>query len=468
MRPLLPLHWLVALLAVCAGASTGGVCLVSAPRSVVTPAVVAILTAIAVSAPGVVLLRRVRRSLRVLTGHVGALAVGSGSGPVVPVGDAEADELAAAIGRLQAACARRLNDLRDDRNNLQGILAGMIEGVVAVDLGERVLHINRSARTMLRLPDGRVIGRPLWEHCIQHRVNEGLRTVLTDGQRLQCEIRLTLRERDRYIDMRADAFRDRHGRIAGAMAVLHDITEYRQLEQVRRDFVANASHELKTPLTVILSVVETIIDDGEMPVGTRLDFLRRIQGQGQRLNLIINDLLALSRLENARTEIEHDRFDAVRLVRSICVHLQPAVERKRLTLSCYDDEQPVILEGQMSAIRTAVENVVDNAVKYTGEGGCIEVSCLREGDRCLIAVADDGIGITPADQQRIFERFYRVDKARSRELGGTGLGLAIAKHVVLAHGGELQVDSSPGSGSNFSIILPVADADGDHGSDPDP
>jgi two-component system phosphate regulon sensor histidine kinase PhoR len=223
--------------------------------------------------------------------------------------------------------------------------------------------------------------------------------------------------------------------------------------------VSNASHELKTPITAIRGLVETLIDDDNIGPSKRERFLTKIRNQSLNLSSIVTDLLALSRLESERGAPEEFPVDLREAVSSEADALSPSSEQKGVVLEVDLPDTPIEVLGDEEALCQVVRNLLDNALKYTPNGGRVDVRVRRDGDEAVLEVQDTGIGIEPADQDRIFERFYRVDKARSRELGGTGLGLSIVKHIVLTHGGHVSVESVPGKGSTFRVSLPLAPPD---------
>ena len=242
----------------------------------------------------------------------------------------------------------------------------------------------------------------------------------------------------------------------GAVVVLHDVSRLERLETVRRDFVANASHELKTPITAIRGLVETLIDDKEIAPETQERFLTKIRDQSGRLSAIVTDLLTLSRLEAESGDSRYTPLDLREPVLASAQALTPAAEEKGIVLETQLPDVRVEVAGDNEALGQVVTNLLDNALKYTPKGGKVWVRLTSQSGNAVLEVQDTGIGIEPRDRERIFERFYRVDKARSRELGGTGLGLSIVKHIVLAHNGKVSVDSTPGTGSTFRVSLPLA------------
>jgi two-component system phosphate regulon sensor histidine kinase PhoR len=260
------------------------------------------------------------------------------------------------------------------------------------------------------------------------------------------------------IDLRASPLRDAEGGLSGAVAVLHDVSELRRLESVRRDFVANVSHELKTPLTAIRGFVETLLSDPRLEPATRQRFLERIRDQSERLSLLVADLLTLARIESQQIERELYVLDLRGALREAALRFGPQCQGQGIALELAElPDEPLEVRSDPESIREIVDNLMDNAIKYTPSGGRVRLGARRVGDQVEISVSDTGIGIEPRDQERVFERFYRVDKARSRELGGTGLGLSIVKHLALALEGGVSLESRPGRGSTFFVHLPRAE-----------
>jgi two-component system phosphate regulon sensor histidine kinase PhoR len=258
------------------------------------------------------------------------------------------------------------------------------------------------------------------------------------------------------VEMHASPLRDGDGHLVGAVVVLHDITELGRLEAVRRDFIGNVSHELKTPITAIRGLVETMIDDREMDQEIRDRFLGRISEQPQRLSTLVTDLLALSRLESEGAPLERSLVDLRDVVATAARGLLSSAEELGVVVEVESPDSPLYIRGDEEILRQVASNLLDNALKYTPAGGRVWLRLHEDRALAVLEVEDTGIGIEPEHQARLFERFYRVDKARSRELGGTGLGLSIVKHVALVHGGDVSVESAPGRGSTFRVTIPLS------------
>lgn len=420
--------------------------------SIILAGVVATLVALPL---GFFFARRITRPIAEMTSAATAIARGELHRRVPHRGRDEIGRLAAALDVMADQLEDRLSTITADRNRLQAVLAGITDGVVAVDARGRIVHLNAPAAELLGTGIERATGRTIWEVSRLGELDRVLSEALRLGAGRHGELHIPRDGRDQDVVLNAAPIHGAGGAASGAVAVLHDITELRRLEAIRRDFVANVSHELKTPLTAIRGLVETIIDDPVMDAAVRGRFLAKVRGQCDRLGALVGDLLTLSRLEATDAGMEREAVDLRSVVRTSCDGLLEPARAKRITVEYLLPDRPVVVAGDREFLRQAVDNLVDNAIKYTPEGGRVTARVRTEGETAEISVRDTGIGIDPVDRPRIFERFYRVDKARSRELGGTGLGLSIVKHIVLAHGGSVRVESTPGSGSTFVARLPL-------------
>jgi two-component system phosphate regulon sensor histidine kinase PhoR len=341
-------------------------------------------------------------------------------------------------------------------NEQEAVLTSMVEGVLAVDADQRVISVNAAAARLLGASPTELEGRGLQEVVR----NADLRRFVTSA--LACdrpvEANVILRNaRDRVLQANGTALRDAVGRGIGAVIVLNDVSRLRQLENLRRDFAANVSHELRTPITSIKGFVETLLDGAMANPDDADRFLRIIARQTDRLNTIIEDLLNLSRIEK-ETEagaiwLMPGRVDKVLEAANQDCAAQVAARNLEILLDCPSD---LMATMKSDLLVQAVANLLDNAIKYSEPGRRIWLSGRRDGNQAVISVKDEGCGIAEEHHARLFERFYRIDKARSRKLGGTGLGLAIVKHIVLAHRGQVSVESTVGQGSTFHIRLPAA------------
>jgi two-component system, OmpR family, phosphate regulon sensor histidine kinase PhoR len=362
------------------------------------------------------------------------------------------NEMAAAVKERFDQQAIRARELEEREEFLQAVLATMVEAVVAVDGNQRILFANRASRRLLGLKQQELVGRPIWEAARSPVLQNTLEKVLTENAEQQIEFQLP---RTKSVVILA-AGRLPGNPPPGAVLVLHDVTELRRLESLRRDFVSNVSHELKTPLTAIQAYADTLLEGGLDDPAHNREFVRRIGEAAERLHALIQNVLSLARIE-AEEQVFELRPVSLRETADLCVREHAAVaEAKslRLTVEHADADLHVIADEE--GLRTILDNLLDNAINYTPAGGSVTLRYRDAGDAVQIEVADTGIGIPREHRDRIFERFYRVDRARSRELGGTGLGLSIVKHLALAYDGSVSVDSTPGRGSTFTVRLPKA------------
>lgn len=362
----------------------------------------------------------------------------------------ERGEIATAINRVADQLSARVQELMGEKEQLRSVLSGMVEGVLVVGSDGRVVLANPALREMLSVW-GSVEGQLPLEVIRNASIEEALEEAARSGGPVLRELESGGAE-ERTLQMHAVSFKV-DDTSAGVVAVFHDLTEIRQLERMRSDFVANASHELKTPVTAIRGFAETLVSR-EVPAGEQESHLKIILQNAERLSQLIEDLLELSRIESHRTPPRSMQVDVRRLARELLADLRPMFEQRSIRARLVEGDAAVAWADR-AAVEEVLRNLLDNAAKYTDVGGAVEVGVSLERDQIKVEVADTGVGIPHEDQARIFERFYRVDKARSRALGGTGLGLAIAKHLVHAMGGEIFVESQLGRGSTFAFTLPI-------------
>ncbi len=366
----------------------------------------------------------------------------------------EVSGLAESMNHMAAQLDDRIRIIALQRNEMEAILTSMDEGVLAVDTNGEWISMNRSASAMLGVDAADVIGRSIEEVVRNPELRALLYQALSEDRPVEGEIVLNSGE-DRYLHVHGTVLRAEDEQHIGAVVVLNDFTRIHRLENVRREFVANVSHELRTPITSIKGFVETLLDDGLEDRHQARHFLEIINKQNDRLNTIIQDLLLLAAVEE-----DADKQGVVLSVGNVRDVLVSAVDtcrqraeesQTRIELEC---PQRVQTEMNTALLEEAIVNLIDNAIKYSDPGTSIRVEANVSATETEIQVVDQGCGISREHLSRIFERFYRVDKARSRQQGGTGLGLAIVKHIVHAHRGRVTVDSTPGQGSTFTIHLP--------------
>jgi two-component system, OmpR family, phosphate regulon sensor histidine kinase PhoR len=377
-------------------------------------------------------------------------------------------ELVAAIQRIASEIQRYRADLELELNGLKAILAAMEEGLVVVDSEKRVLMANAAARKMLNFPDGEILNRPLQDLTRLPDLIGNIELSLSASQTCSFEFQTAPDPRQlkdggknrTCILARCSSFIYDSRAVRGAVAVLHDITELRRLERVRTEFVANVSHELRTPLTSLMGYLETLHEDDLSDLEQTRKFLLVCRRQAERLSGIVEDLLRLSRLENPQQEIAAAEVNLAEVVNAAVDQCRTLASERAITLDVEMPPRSANIWGDRGLLVQAVSNLVENAIHYNRDKGRVKVRLARIGNQVAqweIAVSDTGIGIPPEAVARIFERFYRVDKARSRERGGTGLGLSIVRHIALVHGASVHVESQIEQGSTFYLRFRLHD-----------
>lgn len=389
------------------------------------------------------------RPIRQLTRAAQRMAAGDFSTKLHISSHDELEELASALEVMVAQWRARVDEIAEAGARTEAVLEGMTEGVLVVDAGGWILRSNPAFDAMVQSPSA-VEGESVAEVIRSAALQEALDRVLETGEAAAVEIALTF-PAHKMLEVYLSPIR-----VGGVVAVFHDATERRRLERVRRDFVANVSHELRTPLTAIKGYVETLLEDGMEDREQARDFLRVIQRHGNRLQMLLDDLMELARIESGPVRAEAESVDlrsvALRGVQS--VETQAAEKRVSLKTDVPEDFAP--LWAAPESLERVLTNLLDNAVKYNREGGSVTVEALAEKEEVQVRVRDTGVGIPSSELPRIFERFYRVDKSRSRALGGTGLGLSIVKHLVEGWGGKVWAESVLNRGSTFTFTVPRA------------
>jgi two-component system phosphate regulon sensor histidine kinase PhoR len=397
--------------------------------------------------------RRLFRPLARLIAGAGELASGSARRVAEPE-VAELASLARALNRLSETAEAQFAAVRSERDHLQSILASMSEGVLVVGPHGRATSANPA---LLRLFDlsGEVTGRPVIEISRHPELARVVADTLRLGEPQSGQIEVQVPERRTLLLASAALAGGEHG----AVVAVRDTTVLTRVADMRRDFVANVSHELKTPLAAIRGYAETLRDGALDDEATARRFTERLIWQCRRLQALLDDLLTLSRLESVGRAADREPVDLSALAQRVVEMLAAAAREKRLRLEVRDEGLPR-LPGDADGMERLLVNLLDNAIKYNRPDGEVMVRLARAGDsQAMIEVSDTGIGIPPDALARIFERFYRVDKGRAREEGGTGLGLAIVKHLAQSHGGRVEVESRIGRGSTFRVYLPLGAAE---------
>ncbi|MFT5052468.1 MAG: two-component system phosphate regulon sensor histidine kinase PhoR [Chlamydiales bacterium] len=364
------------------------------------------------------------------------------------------------VGRLGSAVNSMADELQGktarverDRAERDAIFSALAAGLLAVDVERNVLFINSQGRALLGGLEGRLKGKPVWELTRSSALIEVVDRCLSGATRVSGEAHFEGRDGERAIEVTAVPMVGETGADRGCVLELRDVSELRRLEAVRRDFVSNVSHELKTPLTAMRGYVEAVLDDDGMPEATRRSFLEKAHLNTERLAAIVSDLLSLSRLESDGHELIFETVDCAEQARSALDEMRGLADLRGVGLVLEAPEEALLVNADVPAFGTALLNLISNAIQYSPADSDVRVVVGCDADQARIDVIDEGPGIPLYEQERIFERFYRLDKARSRKLGGTGLGLAIARHVMSAHGGRVEVQSELGQGSRFSLLL---------------
>ncbi|OGP82015.1 MAG: hypothetical protein A2Z08_09255 [Deltaproteobacteria bacterium RBG_16_54_11] len=371
-------------------------------------------------------------------------------------GSRELGELTEALNKMALQLGEKIRMITEHRNELETILSAMREGVLACDADERIITLNQAAGSLLGIDLSTAKGHTVQEIVRNADLQRFVGGIPLGQGEVAAEIILHGPEK-KFLQLSGTVLRDSEGKGIGALVVLSDTTRLRHLENIRREFVANVSHELKTPITSIKGYVETLQEGAIDDKGNARKFLEIIFKQADLLHALVDDLLSLSKIEQeAEREEAHLAEEPVMPVieAAIAAYETRARDRRiQVTLHCTDD---VVVMANAQLLEQAVGNLLDNAIKYSEPGGTVEIEVTKNKHEVTITVGDCGSGIAPEHLPRLFERFYRVDKGRSRELGGTGLGLAIVKHIIQAHGGDATVESTPGKGSAFTLHLPRA------------
>jgi two-component system phosphate regulon sensor histidine kinase PhoR len=367
----------------------------------------------------------------------------------------EIDELASSINVIAQQLRQYINRMYDEQSRAKAILNSMGEGVIALDAEGRVLMVNPMLIKHFKINKDNSVGKELIEVIRSYELDQLLRQVLKTKESSSNEIKIFITSPRIYL-VYATPLKSAAGKQLGVVALITDVTERRQLEKMRTDFVANVSHELKTPLTSIKGFLETLLDGALEDQKTAEHFLNIMKTETDRLTRLIDDLLKLSKLEDKRTTLNKQQLDLADVVSQVMQIFIGRADDKNIELTAKIQRNLPLILGEKDLLVQVLVNLVDNAIKHIPEGETVNITVELDKDnpKVLIAVADTGSGIPTENLPRLFERFYRVDKARSRDAGGTGLGLSIVKHVVEQHGGEIWVDSSP-QGTIFTFSLPL-------------
>ncbi|MFC5466578.1 two-component system histidine kinase PnpS [Lederbergia graminis] len=365
----------------------------------------------------------------------------------------ELRQLANAINVLASSLQNQMIEIKENEQRLSGVLANMMSGVILVNVEGRIVLANKAIGSMLGRNSESLIG----QMHVEAGRNASLSNLIEQSLKTKKEIRDEIHfyyPKERILDVHLAPFVGENGDMRGIIVVLHDVTDVRRLEKMRSDFVANVSHELKTPITSVKGFAETLLDGAMEDTELCRSFIEIIYKESDRLHRLIKDILYLSGIEHHRVPLISDQVNMVNAINAAVDMVKNAAAKKNIQLHLPPQEN-IVIEGEKDRIHQIILNLLSNAIAYTPEGGKVTVTLSATESKIKFGIADTGIGIAQAEISRIFERFYRVDKARSRNSGGTGLGLAIVKHLVDSHNGTIEVDSMEGEGTTFTVTLPI-------------
>ncbi|MCL5781353.1 MAG: cell wall metabolism sensor histidine kinase WalK [Firmicutes bacterium] len=371
-------------------------------------------------------------------------------------GEEELYDLAWSINYMARELRKNLFVITEERNRARAILNSMADGVIALDKYGRVILINPVVEGIFKIKEEEWTGNQLIKVIRNHELEEHFIRALNSMQPVLNNELQVLTPEPRLFRVHISPLKGSHEERMGVVGLLTDVTERRKLERMRSEFVANVSHELRTPLTSINGFVETLLDGAIEDPTLAKNFLEIINTEGKRLANLIDDLLKLSRLEDRRTELNKQPVDLAEVINNTVKMFEARATDKNIELTTALPQEMLPVPGDQGFLSQVLVNLVDNAIKYTLPGGKVGIEVTYSQEEVTVAVSDTGIGIPPESLPRLFERFYRVDKARSRDMGGTGLGLSISKHIIEAHGGKIRAESDQ-KGSTFRFTLPLHD-----------
>lgn len=368
----------------------------------------------------------------------------------------ELETLARTMTRMAATIRERIDEIEKEKAKFSAVLSYMAEAVIAVDTHNKILIVNPSAEKIFGIRRPTACGRGFIEVIRNKKIEELMAEAVEAQTLLSTEVEWPQVTGTKFLKASALGISKADGGVAGIL-VVSDVTEIRKLESSRREFVANVSHELRTPLTSVRGFIETLLGSAGSDAARRKEFLKMMEEDAERLTKLIDDLLELSRIEARQTVFQMEPLNLAEQVGRAAGLLKPGLEAGKIVFeNRIRPEDGIRVVADPGALRQVLMNLLDNAIKFNEQGGRITINAVRSGGAAEICIEDTGCGIPASDLPRIFERFYRVDKDRSREMGGTGLGLAIVKHALEACGGTISCQSEPGKGSKFIFTLPLA------------
>ena len=419
-----------------------------------TVAVASVLVGLATAPILYWLSRRVTRPILQMREVAGRVARGDFTEKAPARVSGELGELAAALNDMSSQLAAHIRELSEEKADLSAILAGMTEGVLVVRPDGRIRLTNQALRSPFAINED-AVGKTVLEAFHNVSLQELVSEVIQEGDVAARELTFQT-PNERAYELSATRLQDHQGVLSGVVVVFHDITRMRQFENTRKEFVANVSHELRTPLSIIKGYVETLLDEQPPDEQTARQFLQTVQRHSQRLEALIADLLSISALESQQARLNFEPVSMRAAAQSVVDELARQASERSVAVSVEVPESLPAVRADARRLHQVLFNLLDNAIKYTSSGGHVTIRAGEKDGFIETAVADDGPGIGPEHLPHVFERFYRVDKARSRELGGTGLGLSIVKHIVQSHAGRVWAESQMEKGSTFYFTLPRA------------
>ncbi|UWG98610.1 cell wall metabolism sensor histidine kinase WalK [Dehalobacter sp. DCM] len=402
---------------------------------------------------GYTLSQRLTKPIQEMTAAAQRIAGGDFSLRTYTTQKDEIGILGQALNQMAEQLKETIDEVSAGKSKLETVLANMVSGVIFLKEDEKIDLINPAAMKILQVDSANVSNRHQVEIIGNYQLSSLIEKALQTHTAVKEEL-LILSPQEKNIEINITPIFGKHGSDIGAVVVLHDITDFRKLERMRSDFVANVSHELKTPVTSLKGYAETLLDGALDDPDTAREFVGIILTESERLRLLIDDLLELSRIESAADPIQWQQIDVSALLCSVAKKFRPQLEARQSTLEIVSPDNLPAAWGDYTMVDQVVTNLVDNAIKYSPAGGKIRLAVSEQAEGILFEVIDSGPGIPEHDVPRIFERFYRVDKGRNRKQGGTGLGLAIVKHILETHGTRINVESTLGRGSRFYFTLP--------------
>ncbi len=387
--------------------------------------------------------------------NAGKLAAGNLSEKIVPSGSLEFEDLARDFNIMADQLKQKIQNIEQQHDRTEALLSKMVEGVLAIDRRGKAVFANTAFCKMVGLSQERIQGRSYLEITRSDQLSDYITALLREDMPLEAkEITLFGPDEEKNFAVQASRIQEDHPDAGLVLLVFHDITRIKKIEQVRKDFVANVSHELRTPLTALKGSTELLLDGGYAKPEESKKFLEIMDKQLRNMQNLVTDMLNLAAVEETGSGLRREMVELNDLVEDILSLIRPMAEKNNQKFLVQMPHEKILLNVDPSQITDALMNLLDNALKYTQEGGTIELTVRTEQENLILQVRDNGPGIPFNQISRIFERFYRIDKSRSREMGGTGLGLAIVKHAIENHGGTVSVQSEPGSGSLFTLVLP--------------